>query len=192
MKAKFFFVILLSGSLLFAGCKGDEGPQGPEGAKGDIGATGSQGAKGAQGDRGDTGAQGANGNSNVYFNSSTGGGTIPAGINTSIGILFDVGMLKFSDVDKSLILLYLRVGDVWYRVPGDVQTAAGIQTLALAFYRHTDGGVAFRITRTNEAGPLTYQDGRVVVIKEGAAGARQSVVNYDNYEEVKLHYNLQD
>ncbi len=192
MKANFFFVILLSGSLLFAGCNADDGPQGPKGAKGDTGPAGAQGAKGAPGDAGNTGAAGANGNSNVYFNSSTGGGIIPAGANRSVGILFDVSMIKFSDVEKSLILLYFKIGDVWYKVPGDVPSTTGIQSLALAFHRHTDGGVVFRITRTNNAGALTYQDGKVVVIKQGTAGVRQGAVNYENYQEVKQYYSLQD
>lgn len=188
MKTNLSFLILLVGTLLLAGCKGDEGPEGPKGAKGDTGAAGTQGPKGAQGDPGTAGAPGANGNSNVYFNSSTGGGTIPAGTGGSINILFDVGMLKFSDVDKSLILLYVKVGDLWYRVPGDV----GVQTLALGLHRHVDGGVVFRITRTNGPGLLTYEDGRVIVVKEGVAGARRGSVNYDNYEEVKQLYDLQD
>ena len=183
---------LVTAGLFFTGCKGDDGPQGPKGDTGETGATGFAGSKGAQGDPGNTGSTGANGSSNVYYNSSIGGATIPAGTDKYLDVLFDAGMLKFSDIEKTLILLYINVGESWYRVPGDVQTVSGIQTLALGLHRHVDGGVVFRITRTNGPGALTFKDGRVIAIKEGAAGARHGAINYDNYEEVIQHYNLQE
>lgn len=189
MKTNIIFLALLIGGLLFTGCQGDEGPQGPQGAKGDTGATGAAGQKGAQGDPGNTGAAGANGSSNVYF-VSTGGVTLGAGTGIFVSFPINVDLLKFTDVEKSLILLYLNIGDVWYRVPGDINLATGVQTMAMGLHRREDGGVDFRITRTNGPGALTIKGGSIIVIKAGAA--RQGAVNYDNYEEVKEHYGLQD
>ncbi len=192
MKATSFFQILLVGSLLFAGCKGDDGSPGPQGAKGNTGATGAQGPQGPQGDPGNTGAQGASGTSNVYY-VNIGGATIPAGINRAVGAAIPVSMLKFSEVENYLLLLYLKVGSEWYRIPGDIITATGTHTLAVSFHlRSEDGGVNIGYTRTNEAGALTFESGRLVVIKAGTAGARQGIVNYDHYEEIKQYYNLQD
>ena len=60
-RSKILTVALLAGSLLLAGCEGDDGRNGATGATGPAGAAGAEGAAGAAGAAGADGADGADG-----------------------------------------------------------------------------------------------------------------------------------
>jgi hypothetical protein len=186
-KKIFFMLAILVVSFMFVACEGDAGPEGP---KGDSGAVGAIGAKGAEGDKGDTGARGADGSS-VVLVSNVPGSEVVAGIGSWWGWTLNSSQTTFAQAPNSVILVYVQApsGD-WYRVPGPVVGENGTHTLAMAI--HNDGGMAqVRMVRIKGEGVFRFTAGRIVVVKS-APNARQTAVDYDQYEAVKEYYNLAD
>lgn len=178
---------VLAAGFMFIACEGDVGPEGP---KGDTGSVGVTGAKGATGDKGDTGAPGADGSSVVSV-VNVAGGEITAGMGAWGGWNLPGSLVTFEQAPSSVILVYLQVaGGDWYRVPGAVPGASGMQTFAFSIHDN-DGIAQVRVTRTKGTGSLPFEAARIVVIRS-ASNARQAAVDYDDYDAVRNYYNLAD
>lgn len=184
---------LAAAGIIFTACEGEVGPQGP---KGDAGIAGTAGAAGAKGDKGDTGEPGLDGadNGNIVVK-ELGGGEISAGTNGA-GYSWVYGSELPADVvEASAVYFYLQMpSGVWFVLPGAVLSEASntYQTFALRVTTEENRTRSrFRITRTEGEGALTFTAGRIILVPETAA-ARQSAVDYTDYEAVKKYYNLAD
>ncbi len=185
-------------SILFTACEGDAGPAGPKGNTGETGATGSVGAKGSTGVKGNKGPSGTNGNTEVLVYSSTAQATLKEGTGKSnyINYTFNPAFISRERAESSAIFLYLKVSppnaanEEWTAIPGYVFIAGGgSQKFALftLFGEQTE----VRFYRTEGSGSLTWYGAKILFVPSSAS-ARQSSLDYNDYNTVKKYYNLED
>jgi hypothetical protein len=162
--------------LFLFSCEGDPGPAGPQGTKGDKGETGLQGA---------IGPQGPAGTANVIYSSWS---------NASSWILSgsywyhyrSAPQISQSIIDSGLIYAYTKLPNSTAVYPLPISGEPWTN-----FYINGVGSIAFV---TNSFGvPSNLIQFRYIIIPGGVStSGRKASVDFTNYNEVKLYYNIPD
>jgi hypothetical protein len=183
-------MVLLAGTMFLTGCsesgeKGDPGPQGVQGPAGPQGPTGPAGAAGAAGSTGAQGPAGQNGNANVIqisFGAKNWANTVGATVLLNLtGVNADVA-------SKSAYFTYVRNGNLWYSVPGEISTYGEFRT-----YLTPAATSTVHIKRVSTGAILNAEGVRVLLVPANdLRNGRQAAINYANYNQVKAYYNLPD
>lgn len=183
------FILIMGISL--SACKKEAGPIGPQGPKGESGAPGATGAKG---DKGDTGPKGDPGTANVIFSDWL---PIPAKptyrYNSEKEYAFNEPKITKEIFDKGTVHAYVRSGG-----------SASIFQLPYTFYngyvsqmRILEGYIIYGeqwVSGTVNANwikadkPDYFSHIRYVIIPGSVKASKN--VDFNNYEAVKAHYNL--
>lgn len=197
------YCLLLALPLFFASCS-KEGPAGPQGPAGPAGPTGAAGAAGTQG------AQGNPGTANViYSNWLDVGFRADTATNTTTGRLDTLGysatipalQLVDSILDKGDIKVYWNAGSETdtsgsfvLALPFNDLLVSGILT-NVYFSRNTISLYANADLSTYTENGNRYSQFRYILIPGGTAAGRKpngSVVNWNNYAEVKQYLGMKD
>ncbi|MBX2952732.1 MAG: collagen-like protein [Leadbetterella sp.] len=178
-------------TVFMTACDGDGGPEGPEGPKGDKGEQGPAGPAGATGPKGDTGATGAQGpkgdtgNANVIqfsFGAKSWGNTIGA-LNS-----FSLSGITASIAEKSAFFTYIKNGNLWYPVPGEISTYGEFRTYI------TPGSSSTVTVRRVSVGIVLNSDATRIILMPAndLRNGRQAAVDFNDYVAVKKFYDLPD
>jgi hypothetical protein len=169
-------------------CKGPAGDVGP---KGDPGAAGAPGAPGAPGPAGPAGKDGTSGAG--AFVLTTGADTTDAEGGFLMG-LSGVTAENKAVLESAAILVYLKVGDAFWPVPGVVGFATGVSDFtALHYVNGTNFFVDIFQTNWSEnvdAAPKRIVQGIKVVVIPASALRLNADVNLKNYEETIAAFGL--
>ncbi|GHB52008.1 collagen-like protein [Persicitalea jodogahamensis] len=176
-------VVLLVGSpITFQSCSPEKGEVGAQGPAGPAGAQGPAGPAGAQGP---AGAAGQNGNANVIqitYGAKTWANTVGAIVTLSLtGVNADVA-------GKSAYFTFIRDGNLWYSVPGEISTYGEFRT-----YLTPAATSTVSIRRVSTGTILNAESVRILIIPANdLRNGRLSAVDFTNYEAVKKAYGLPD
>jgi len=177
------FLIAVVLMTLLNACKGPQGTQGPIGPQG---AQGAQGEKGAKGDTGDVGVQ------QITYTDKR--NDLPNDL-----LLLLPNTLTTGVVEKSLFYVYVKQtqttngvsNSYWFPIPGEI-----LNGNRYTFYVHpgdanTQAGLFLRRTVNFQDGGDTFESIRVLIIPASTQiNGRRASVNFNNYEEVRLAFNL--
>ncbi|ELR69838.1 hypothetical protein C900_04541 [Fulvivirga imtechensis AK7] len=184
LKLKWLLVVLL---LSFSGCgeDGDPGPQGP------------QGEQGSQGETGDKGDKGDPGNANVIYSNWIKPEWYESGSNYYIWYHVDENMTA-DVVDRGIIFIYYRssatsslVMPLHYE-PSDVDFIPLFQkyyqsiTYTIYLGAYSTNASQLAAIRNN------YQFRYVLVPGSNLTGGKVAAVDYSDYDQVKIFYNIPD
>jgi len=145
--------------------------------------------KGDTGPAGTAGTNGTNGNANVVSSSLT--TSAWTYVSPSWEMTFTYPAITQSILDKGAVLVYVKSGNNYYQLPFTFYPAATYsQSYEVETYL---GGLKVYVTDSDltqptNPGSLTF---KVVVIAASQRLANPNV-NYDNYDDVKKAFNLQD
>lgn len=206
-KLKYLALVLF----LMAGACGKEGEPGPEGPEGDQGEQGIQGLQGPQGpegpegpqgEQGPQGPQGPTGAANVIYSAWLQPSWNDADLATLKRMTINVPELTLNMWDRGLIYMYWKTNNgstfplpwVSYNVstgsPAITRTflIRGSSTLWVEIRKFTGDLVASEFSGAN-GNRVRYVliPGEVV-----ASGRMATMVDFNNYEEVKRYFNLLD
>ena len=185
----FFTSLMLAFSVSFVSCtteKGDPGPQGEQGPAGAAGSAGTNGSTGPAGATGPKGAAGQDGNANV-IQYSFGARSWANTVSSEQG--FSLAGVDANMIANSAYFAYVRNGNFWYSVPGQISSFGEFRT----YTRATGNPANVYITRTTTGNVLDAEGVRIILIPASVLrNGRQVAVDYSNYAEVKAYYNLPD
>lgn len=184
-------------TVFMTACDSDGGPEGPEGPKGDKGEQGPAGATGPKGDTGATGAtgptgatgaqgpKGDTGNANVIqfsFGAKSWGNTVGA-LNS-----FSLSGIAASIAEKSAFFTYIKNGNLWYPVPGEISTYGEFRT-----YITPGSSSAVTVRRVSVGAVLNSDATRIILMPANdLRNGRQAAVDFNDYIAVKKFYDLPD
>ena len=96
-----------------------------------------------------------------------------------------------SVLDKSAYFTYLKVGNIWMSVPGEIGGFGQFRV-----YMHSGSTIIWPevvIRRVTAGSAMTAQATRIIFIPANdIRNDRQTAVNFNDYEAVKKYYNLPD
>lgn len=194
---KYLAVILL----LMCGACSKDGDPGPEGPKGDQGEQGLQGEPGTDGEQGPQGPKGDKGAANVIYSPWMEPNWNLIDGDQQKRMEINAPELTFNMWDTGFIYMYWKTNNgTTFPLPYVSINAAGTPIISRTFLIRGGAKLWVEIHKytsaltVNEYSGGVYNRVRYVMVPgEILAGGREaSPVDFNNYDEVKAHYNLPD
>jgi hypothetical protein len=172
MIRKLLFLALLSSLPFLYSCdklKGDVGPEGP------------------QGEQGVAGVKGESGNPAGAIQVTL--DTVSTDANGDLGRAFEIGAANAAIVEKGVVLVYAKINNFWFPLPGLVFFTDGASNYTFA-YAIQGANLVIQLLQLDEIPKKRKFQAIRVVLVPAASGRLSAEIDYDDYEAVRKAFNL--